>query len=95
MQPRRARTPCEAAQLLHEPQRHGPCSLTSMRALSIVALVAGLLLLFFGFSAGDSLASEVSETVTGNPTDRSMWLLISGAVLTVFGGVSLLRGRKD
>jgi len=66
-----------------------------MRATSIVFLVIGIILLVFAASAGDSFASEVSETFTGNPTDRTMWLLIGGAALTVVGGIGLLRGRKN
>ncbi|MCK5944505.1 MAG: DUF3185 family protein [Planctomycetes bacterium] len=66
-----------------------------MRILNIVALVAGLILLYFGISAKDSFASEVSEAVTGNPTDRSMWMLIVGGVLAVIGALGLFRGRRS
>lgn len=58
-------------------------------------LVIGLVLLYFGLSAGESFASEVSEAVTGNPTDRSIWFLIGGAVLAVIGVVALARGRSS
>tara|TARA_R110002073_G_scaffold133527_1_gene280979 strand:- start:419 stop:703 length:285 start_codon:yes stop_codon:yes gene_type:complete len=94
---------------LQQRARHRDCSIAdvsellepnqqpnlTMRATSILFLVVGIILLVFGLNAGDSFASEVSETFTGNPTDRSMWLLIGGAALTVIGGVGLMRGRKS
>ncbi len=55
-----------------------------------ILLVAGIVMLIFGFSAMDSVASHFSRFFTGHPTDTSMWLIIGGAVATViglFGGV--------
>jgi hypothetical protein len=53
-----------------------------------------VLLLVIGFNAKESLASEVSETVTGNPTDETLWYLVGGAVATVAGVVMLVRGFR-
>ncbi|BET69138.1 hypothetical protein ASA1KI_40560 [Opitutales bacterium ASA1] len=64
------------------------------KALSLALLVGGIILLVFGFSASDSVGSELSETVTGTPTDKSIWLLVGGAILAVAGGVSLIRNRS-
>lgn len=67
---------------------------TSMnKAVGIVLLVIGVILLILGFNASESFASEVSETVTGNPTNRSIWFLLGGAVATVAGLIGVLRGR--
>ena len=57
-------------------------------------IVAGVILLIYGFSASESFASEVKETFTGNPTDTSMWLIIGGAVLTILGAGGFLRRGK-
>ncbi|HZO86308.1 MAG TPA: DUF3185 family protein [Verrucomicrobiae bacterium] len=64
------------------------------KALSIAFLVGGAIMLVFGFQASDSFGSEVSRAFTGNPTDKTMWLLIGGAVLAVIGLVGLFTGRS-
>jgi len=64
------------------------------KPIAIALLVIGVILLIFGLNAGDSLASNVKETVTGTPTDKSMWLIIGGVAGIIVGGVGLLRGGK-
>lgn len=61
--------------------------MNSRRAIGIALLVGGVLLLFFGMNASDSFASDVSEVVSGSPTDRSIWMLVLGAIATVAGGI--------
>ena len=65
------------------------------KILSLVFLVAGAVLLVYGLNASDSVASNVSEAVTGTPTDKSMWLVILGAVGVIAGGVGFFAGRKS
>jgi hypothetical protein len=61
-----------------------------------IALVAiGLILLIFGLSAGDSIVSDVKESVTGTPTDKSLWLIIGGVLGLILGGYGLLRAPKN
>jgi hypothetical protein len=55
------------------------------RAIGIALLVGGVVLLFFGLNASNSFASEVSEVVTGSPTDRSMWMIVLGSATAVAG----------
>jgi hypothetical protein len=64
------------------------------RPLSIALLVLGILLLVFGFNAAESLASETKEFFTGNPTDKSIWLIVLGAVSLVLGLGGLARGPR-
>lgn len=64
------------------------------KPLSIAILLVGVILLIFGLSAGDSIASNVKESVTGTPTDKSIWLIVGGALGIVLGGFGLLRGGK-
>ena len=52
----------------------------------------GVVLLIFGFNESHSLGSDVSRVFTGNPTDRSMWFLIGGAVAVIVGLVLAVRG---
>ncbi len=55
------------------------------RLISIVLIVGGIILVVFGVNAMDSFSSDVSRFFSGNPTDRSMWLLIGGIVAIAVG----------
>ncbi|CAM2963922.1 DUF3185 family protein [Rariglobus hedericola] len=65
------------------------------KPVSIAILVIGVILLVYGISAGDSIASSVKEGVTGTPTDKSLWLIIGGAVGIIVGGFGVFRGGKS
>jgi multisubunit Na+/H+ antiporter MnhB subunit len=60
--------------------------------IAIIAL--GVVLLVFGFNESHSMASDVSKTFTGNPTNHSMWLIIGGAVAVIAGIAMSLMGRR-
>jgi multisubunit Na+/H+ antiporter MnhB subunit len=60
--------------------------------LAIFAL--GVVLLIFGFNESQSFGSEVSRFFTGNPSDRSMWMIVGGAVAVVAGLVLAVRGMR-
>lgn len=64
------------------------------RPISIALLVLGVILLAWGFNASQSVASDVSNAVTGSPTDRSMILILLGALAAVVGGVGLMRRAR-
>lgn len=64
------------------------------KALSLAILVAGIILLVFGFNAGGSLASETKEALTGTPTDKSIWLIVLGAIAIVIGGLGSFSRRS-
>ncbi len=51
-------------------------------------------MLIFGLQASDSLGSDISKFFTGNPTDKSMWLLIGGVAALVAGAVMALKPSK-
>ena len=51
--------------------------------LAIFAL--GIVLLVFGFNESHSFSSDVSRFFTGNPSDRSMWMIVGGIVAVVAG----------
>lgn len=65
------------------------------KTISLVLLVGGIILIIYGAAASDSTASGVSRFFTGNPTDKTMWLLIGGAIAVVAGGAGLMRGSKS
>lgn len=64
------------------------------KALAVVLLVIGVIVLIFGLNAGESFASEVSEVVRGTPTDRSIVLIVIGSLLGIAGLVGLFAGAK-
>ncbi len=65
------------------------------KIISIILLVAGIIMIVFGFQASDSIGSSFSRLFTGTPTDKAVWLLIGGAVLAVVGLVGVLRLLRD
>jgi multisubunit Na+/H+ antiporter MnhB subunit len=60
--------------------------------LAILAL--GIILLIFGFNESHSFGSDVSRFFTGNPTDRSMWMIAGGAIAVIAGLVLAFVGRR-
>jgi hypothetical protein len=62
------------------------------KAVSLALLAGGILLLIFGVSATGSFSSDISRFFTGSPTDKAIWMLIGGAVLSIVGVVGLFRG---
>jgi len=64
------------------------------KAISFAVLAGGVLLLIFGINAYDSTSSDISRFFTGSATDKSIWLLLGGVVITVLGLVGLMRGAK-
>ena len=61
------------------------------KAIGIALLAVGIALIIFGVNASESFGSETKRFFTGTPTDKSMWLLISGIAATALGAVSTLR----
>jgi len=55
------------------------------RSLYLILLVIGVVLLVLGVIEADSISSSFSRVFTGEPTDRAIWLLISGALCTFVG----------
>ena len=64
------------------------------KAISLALLAGGVLLLIFGISASKSLGSDISRFFTGSPTDKAIWMMIVGAVLSVIGLAGVLRGSR-
>ena len=64
------------------------------KAVSLAMLAGGILLMIFGINAYDSSSSDISRFFTGSATDKSIWMLVGGLVVTVLGLVGLLRGSK-
>ena len=63
------------------------------KMVSVALLAIGLVLIVYGINASDSFGSDVSRFFTGSPTNKTIWLLVGGAVSCVAGLVGLLRGE--
>ena len=63
------------------------------KPLALALLVVGAILLVWGISSANSAGSEVSEALTGAPTDKSIWLIALGALGAIVGAVSIFRSR--
>tara|TARA_R110002126_G_scaffold150368_3_gene296581 strand:+ start:913 stop:1107 length:195 start_codon:yes stop_codon:yes gene_type:complete len=55
------------------------------KIIGLALLVVGAVLLYFGYNAFNSVESEVSEFVTGSPSDNAVWYLVGGAVAAIIG----------
>jgi len=56
-----------------------------MKIIGIALLVLGLGLGYWGYEVSESFNSQVSSTVTGSMTDKTMMLYIGGVVSFVVG----------
>jgi hypothetical protein len=63
--------------------------------VSLVILAAGVVLVIYGFNASNSIGSDFSRLFTGSPTDKSIWLLLGGAVVAAIGLAGLLRRPRS
>ncbi len=55
------------------------------KIVGIVLLVIGVLLLFFGYQASQSVGEQIAETFTGRFSDETMWYIIGGIAAVVAG----------
>ncbi|CAM3844082.1 DUF3185 family protein [Rheinheimera salexigens] len=61
------------------------------KIVGLALLVAGIILLYFGYTEYNSFASQATEMVKGSPTDNSIWLLVGGAIAAIIGIGALLK----
>jgi hypothetical protein len=64
------------------------------KTISLALLVGGIILIIYGVNESDSIGSSFSRFFTGNPTDKSMWFLIGGAIAAIVGAVGLMGSTK-
>ncbi len=58
-----------------------------IRVVSLAILAAGIVLLVLGINASNSFHSDVSRFFTGSPSDRAVWMMTGGVLMTV-GGIA-------
>ena len=64
------------------------------KPLGLALLVVGIILIVWGVSASHSVSSQFSQFFTGSPTDKSIWLIIGGALCAVVGLFSTFLSRR-
>ena len=64
------------------------------KPLGLALLAVGITLLVLGISEADSISSDFARFFTGNPTDKSMWLLVGGVASLVIGAVMTFRPAR-
>lgn len=64
------------------------------KIVSLAVLIIGIILLIYGISASESIGSDFSRLFTGKPTDKTVWLLLGGVLVTAIGAGGLMRGSK-
>ena len=68
--------------------------MSNQRILGVLLLVIGLVLLYLGLRATDTVRESIAEGVTGTFTDRTTWYLVGGAAAAIVGGLLSLSGGR-
>lgn len=63
----------------------------SSRMIGLVLVVVGVMLLFFGYQATETVTEQVYETFAGRYTQTTMIYLIGGAASLIAGGAFWFR----
>ena len=66
-------------------------SQSTMKIISLILIIAGLGLAFWGFQISGSFGSKLSHMVTGAHTNKVMSLYIGGAASLIVGGYLFLK----
>ncbi|TVS17794.1 MAG: DUF3185 family protein [Gammaproteobacteria bacterium] len=61
------------------------------KIIGIALIIVGAIVLYFGYNASQSVAEQLSETLTGRYTDDTMLYFIGGAILVVVGLIFTVR----
>jgi len=59
--------------------------MSAKRLIGVALLVAGLIVLFLGYQSSQGWDDQISEALTGEYTDSTMWYWITGGVASVVG----------
>ena len=64
------------------------------KVVGIVCLVAGVLLIGWGYNMAQSIGGQLQQVFTGSPGDKPMWLYIGGGVLCALGVFQVFVAKK-
>jgi hypothetical protein len=57
--------------------------------VSLAFVLGGIVLLVLGYHEMHSVQSSFSHLLTGSPSDKSVWMLVAGAIATAAGLIGL------
>jgi hypothetical protein len=60
----------------------------------LVLLAVGLVLLVWGVNASESFSSDISRLFTGSVTNKSIYLIVGGALVLIVGSSIAYGGRR-
>jgi hypothetical protein len=64
------------------------------KAIGVALLVVGVILIIYGINGSHSLGSQVSQTFTGSPTNKTLGLLIGGVAAAIVGAALTFMGSR-
>ena len=68
--------------------------MSQQRIFGIVLLVVGVGVLIAGMNASHSVADQVSNTFTGRFTKETVWYIVGGGAVALFGLLLILSGSR-
>ena len=60
------------------------------RVMGLVLVVTGLVLMIFGYQSSQGMDDQVTQAVTGEYTDSTVWYWLAGAIACFAGSFLLL-----
>jgi hypothetical protein len=63
--------------------------MNAKKLIGLVLLVVGLILLYLGYQSSQGLDDQISEAITGEYTDSTVWYWIMGSVSGIVGIILL------
>ncbi|WP_111656720.1 DUF3185 family protein [Isoalcanivorax indicus] len=68
--------------------------MATQHILGILLLIAGAVLLYFGYQASQSVGEQVFETFAGRFTDSTTWYFVAGSAAALGGFILLVIKRE-
>jgi drug/metabolite transporter (DMT)-like permease len=65
-----------------------------IQIVGVVLFVVGVVLLGFGYHASNAPLDQLSNTLTGRFTDRTMWYFVLGAAAALGGALLAVFGKR-
>jgi multisubunit Na+/H+ antiporter MnhB subunit len=69
--------------------------MSPVRMLGIVVFAVGIVLLYFGYHASNAPVDQLSNTLTGRFTDRTMWYFVGGGAAAIGGALLAMFGKPN
>jgi drug/metabolite transporter (DMT)-like permease len=68
--------------------------MNTQRIIGAALLALGVVLLVLGYQSSQGVDDQISEAVTGEYTDSTIWYWLLGAVSAAAGGAMLFLGKR-